>query len=479
MNRTRIIAAGILLAIITIADVAWNGWALVGRAEWVLRTFTFAIPWVLVCALIGAGVGLLSREREGILWCGGIGTLVGVAAATIFGFAYQGYVVDHTYAQRIEVTESVPDLTDRAPWVLADTYASRDQGDDVGDRGRVRHVPVAGSATSRYTTLITGRDAMGRVGYSSVRVYDLPKTGPIPQGAATSCEVPESMTKRWGAFWPTRSLNREMHLANPLLHFDESDLYAYCKDGSPVVVMPLWRYEGWFVVTKVAAGVAVYDTEGFRILDNEHVSEVEGPTFPQSLAARLRSSLPASGSWSDWISKRGGYDTSDKDSGDTNAGNTTEIGLVGTDKNFRYVTPLTPRGTSQNLTALLHVDARTGRAVVSTGLNLPATSSIENAIRSASVSGDPNWATRWSSGMRVYEMVPASGGHWVASIGLGQVVNYRADISPDGSVTVTNTDGTATGKPTVEVNSGKPLSQMTEDELVALIEAAAKELRNR
>lgn len=519
-NKWAIIAAAALAVIVTI-DVLWNGWAFVGRLDYTVCAGFWLVVALGLPILIGLIIDAMrwrkhtgSRkkaydervkdweeergshygkpnynpprlgdwvENHAFSMFTGWLAILGAVGAVAWGLLGQGYLVSSAYMDRVGTTDVATSYHDRAPWVLADTYASRDQGDDVGDRGRVKHVPEGAGESSRYTTLITGRDALGNVGYSSVREYNLPKTGPIVSNkVSSSCEFPESMGKRWGAPWPNRSLNRDMAFINPLLHFEESDRYAYCADGKPVVVQPLWSYDGLLVVTKVAAGVAVYDEAGLRVLSTDEASkQVVGPIFPQSLAATYRESLPAMGSWGDHVSQRGGYDLSDKDSGDTNAGNTSELGLVSVKGDYTYVTPLTPRGSSQNLTALLAVDARTGKAVIDTTPDLPATSSIENTIRSESVAGDLNWATRWSSGMRVYEMVPGKDGHWVASIGLGQIVNYRADIFPDGTVRVSNTEGSDKPTEPVVVPGTKPLSEMSKEELLDIIEQAAQELRNR
>ena len=416
---------------------------------------------------------------------------VGFVIALIYMFAVQNYITYHAYSQRAQVTESVStSYNDRAPWVVANSYAARDQGDNVGSRGDVNHVPVPGGESSRYTTIITGRGFMGMTGYDSVREFDLPKVGTIPQTASSTCNMPTSMDKRWDTFWPTRSLERELSFKAPLSHWSMEDLYGYCKDKKPVVVLPLWKYEGFWTVTKVAAGAAVYDESGLRVLSpKELVAEkIEGPTYPGSLVKTEREALTAMGSIGDWYANRSGYELTNKDDNDANIANNSDFTLVGTDNKLYYTTPLTPRGTAQNIVALMVAPAQqipgsnNGKYRIETSVNLPATSTIENNLRSVSVSGDNDWTTRWAAGMKVYEIVPNKNGHWSASIGLGQVVNYRADIAPDGSVSVTRTDGGVPSKKpedTVTVQGGKPLSEMSKEELARLIKSATDELAKR
>lgn len=522
--RKNKIAAGIVgaFAFLFIVDFAWNGPAFLRR----LDTLFHAYPgfWWIMLAFFVVGYGIFGvraykkvgpRPAEDTSTTGDSSSYrrkyehadyfsklasasipahviaaLGIVVASIYMFAVHNYLTDHEYSLRAKTSDSaVTSFNDRAPWVVANSYASRDQGDNVGNRGDVNHVPVPGGESSRYTTLITGRGWAGLAGYDSVREFNLPKVGIIPQSAGTSCKTPEAMQKRWNVMWPTRSLARELAFKAPLAHWSDEDLYGYCRDGKPVVVMPLWKYEGMWVATKVAAGAAIYDESGFRVLSPaELVKEgIEGPTYPSSLVSTEREALVAMGSLGDWYANRSGYELTDKDHEDANAANNNGFSLVGTDNKLYYVTPLTPRGSAQNIVALMVAPAQqsadgSGNYVIETSADLVATSTIENNIKSASVSGDGEWVARWASGMRVYEMIPNKNGNWVASIGLGQVVNYRAIISPDGTVSITRTDGGAPStKPedTVTVEGGKPLSSMTKEELANLIKKATDELASR
>ncbi len=409
----------------------------------------------------------------------------------VYGMTIQGYLEAHAYSERaIQTSNETTSFYDRTPWVVGNSYASRGQGDDVGDRGDVNHVPVlAAGESSRYTTVITARGFMGNMGYSVVREYDLPKVGRLPDNIAHSCAFAEGNGLRWGATWPWRSLDFAISFKNPLLHWDGSDMYGYCKGDKPIVVMPLWKYDGFLVVTKVPAGAAVYDENGLRILSpGELESEkIEGLTYPQSLVTVQRQALGGMGTLQEWFSGSVGYDVTDKDHEDANAENNTEFSLVGTDNTLYSVTPLTPRGSSQSITALMvapgrQVNGDNLKYRIETKVNLAATSTILTNIKSASVAGDMEWTTRWASGMKVYEIVPAQNGHWVASIGLGQEVSYRADIAPDGAITVVKLNSVGTPEatsPSVTVTNGKDLASMSNEELLNLIRKAAEELSSR
>lgn len=492
-----LIAGLVLFGVLGAIDVAWNGWRSLNWLDTIFHGHGWLFTSLAVLILIfSVGAFLFTvMEAAGSKLLGGLVAALPILALVglvVYGVGFHGYDVKHRYSQLATTTNvSTTDFKERAPYVVAANYASRNQGDVVGDRKAVHHVPESGEESSRYTTVIEGRGFMGRHGYAAIRTYDLPKMGPISDKAAKDCLVPASMGKTWGAAWPTRSLDRSLMFKSPLSHWDSDDSYGYCdKENKPVFVQPLWRWSGFWKAIKVPAGVAVYDESGLHLVQGDALQAVEGPTFPRSLANEYRNALTASGSRDDSWSKRGGYDTTAKDANDTNEGNSSEFSLLGTDGHLYYVTPLTPRGSSQSLTAVSVVPARQeqwrGKFRVETKVELPATSSLENSIRATSVAGDPDYVARWNASnqpLRVYEMIPGKNGHWVASIGMGQLVNYRADITPAGEVTVQRltADGTASEKPQdkVTVNTGKAVDTMTDEELIQVIQQASSELAKR
>ncbi|WP_144412311.1 hypothetical protein [Corynebacterium uterequi] len=412
-----------------------------------------------------------------------------------YGIFVHPYLVGRSYPTT--QAEEVTDFAERAPWVVANNFAMRDQGDVIGDRENVRFVPAAsdgdaakGEGSSRYGVLVKERGPLGFGGYEAVQTLNMPTTGPIPGEASSFCSVPEEMNKRLDTFWPWHSLSWSIHAQRPTAHFTRSDAYGYCAGDTPVVVVPLYRYEGFWAVRKAPAGAAVYTPEGLSVVE-DIAPEIEGPTYPLSLAAKQREAINAGGSLADWWGSRYGYDLTDKDEEDTNQGNESEFLLVRPDKTTAYVSPLTPRGSSQSITAISVVPGRQDApelkpVVINAFPDLPATSTLATSIKESSVHGDSAWTTRWASGMTVYEILPGRDGHWVASIGQGQAVSYRADIAPDGTITVVNEEtgqssggaGSAGGAG-VTVDAGRPLAEMSPEELLSLIADATAELQSR
>src|SRR5699024_11681024 len=138
------------------------------------------------------------------------------------------------------------------------------------------------------------------------------------------------------------SMSWSIHAKAPLAHYDTEDAYGYCDGEDPTIVVPLFKYEGFWALKKVPAGAAVYTTDGLRVLSGEELVEegVEGPTYPRSVAITQRKAYNSGGGWGSWISDRYGYDLTDKDTEDANAGNTSEFTLIGDDGTMQYVTPL-------------------------------------------------------------------------------------------------------------------------------------------
>jgi hypothetical protein len=141
------------------------------------------------------------------------------------------------------------------------------------------------------------------------------------------------------------------------VRFVGDDAYAYCDGATPMVVVPLTRQVGLFVVTERPVGVAVYNgaTGAVDIVDRP--TGVPGPTYPRSLAARQREATHGMSGFADWWFDRSGWDAADDGA---NADNESEFTLARTDGSGPlYVTPLTPRGAASSVVAVSTVPAGT------------------------------------------------------------------------------------------------------------------------
>lgn len=495
MKTSTYVAIGIAVALLVLVGpfVWFSGLGVVAAYDTLIRV---VLPGLIILGIpaIIAVLGFLTDRKVATGIC-----ITLLVAGTGYFIVGHNYLVGHKYSENNVAVEETTSYADRAPWNVANSYAQRDQGDIVGDRDEVHYVPASqdakaadGEGTSRYTTLVESRAFLGIAGYEAVQTLGMPTTGTISGGASSYCEFPDSMENKLSTFWPTHSLSWSIHSKAPMAHWNADDSYAYCNsDEEPVVVVPLWEWDGFLWATKVPNGAAVYSPSGIEILSPKELADegIEGPTYPRSIAERQRSTINSGGTLADYWGKRYGYETTAKDEEDTNGENGTEFTMITSDGQMNYVTPLTPRGSSQSITAITEIPAQqTENARAEVRINsvtdLPATSTIMTNIKESSVDGDNSWTTRWSAGMYVYEVLPGQDGHWVASIGQGQAVSYRADITPEGAVTVTNSDtgqssDKDSGDESVTVEGGKPLSEMTEAELLETISQATEELQSR
>src|SRR5699024_11432418 len=70
--------------------------------------------------------------------------IAGVANA----FLFQGYLTDRQNLEGSTTVDETTSYAERAPWSVAENYASRDQGDVVGEREGVHFVPAAKDAAA-------------------------------------------------------------------------------------------------------------------------------------------------------------------------------------------------------------------------------------------------------------------------------------------------------------------------------------------
>lgn len=411
------------------------------------------------------------------------GALTGVgilASAAAFFFLPYGKAV--AYSDTYESSDAVPSYADRAPFTVAEQLSNRDLDDVIGDRVGV-HAVQSADQPNQYTTLVVRRGWFQ--GYEAVQTIRPPLVG--ADNASTACRMDPEHTLRLGGGVPSNNLGRAISFQRPLAFFDDEDAYGFCDGDEAVVVVPLKRWGGiWPVAVEKPAGVAVYRGGELTVLDGESIGDdLIGPTYPRTIAAQQRAASTATGSFTDWLFNRAGFDTAgDTAEGDDepNRGNAVDFSLMTTDGEGQFVTALTPVGASESVVAAGHVSFRqTGKdlnpyVVSRYERALPALSTSENRIRS-----DFNHLPGWASGMRVMEITPSADGTYVASIGQNQVVTYRAVIETDGSVRMVERDADAPGEtPGDEPSEDLPdLTTMSNEELVAEIERMTKELASR
>lgn len=214
------------------------------------------------------------------------------------------------------------------------------------------------------------------------------------------------------------------------MQFDSEDLYGYCADGVPMVVLPLKEQDGWLVVTERPAGIAVYDGRTGAITLRPDATGVPGPAYPLTLARAQRESTHALSDLWDYVFGRVGWESTDED-GDVNAANNAEFVLPDPrDGGGNYVTQLTGRGSATSISAISVIRATaTGDALAPLIVHRldptwVSTSAIAQRVQ-ADYQDIPNWQN-----LKILEVAPTGGTGWVATIGNDQNILYR--VAGDG-----------------------------------------------
>lgn len=490
----RVLTGAVIAGVIGLFAWLWGPQILTGLTMIFVGGAFILIPLVVLCALFIAAF-LFEGALRGVFAV----LLVGIGVLTVIGWVRYDYDVKAIYAaDATEVNQAAPEFSQRAPFDVATASSTRNLGDTTGDAQNVKILADQGDH-GVWTALVTRRGWLQ--GYESLQSIDVPLYGTANASTVTTCDFDNNQAEqRLSGLWPHESLAYLVLGATPAnVNYDDGDVYAYCDDDTPMIVVPLKALSGFWTPTWTVFGAAVYDGSTGLLSVLTDTSEVPGPVYPQSLAKTQREALTALGSFEDAFFARSGYEDTHADTDDPNRGNTSEFSLRFDGKNeAAFVTPLTPRGDSTSIIAISVVDASTSKAGTRNPLNIyryddgetrAANSSIAQSIKT-----QYSWMPDWASGLTIFEIVPADNGTWVASIGQSQSVVYRAVIDADGDAVLYGADGEEVTRSSVKPDPGVPtipvepggtggtdvdLGSMTPEQLRELATSIVDELANR
>ncbi|WP_047890965.1 hypothetical protein [Micromonospora sp. RV43] len=364
-------------------------------------------------ALVGGAMSKGASDRTAI-GMAVLGCFIGAAGALLW-IAHTQYDQDRTLIATMKVTgEPVPTLAGRAPYQVGQAQARPNLGDSTGDIADTTYVP----GQDRYATLVARRGWLS--GYEVALTQQIPLQGRGEADKKCAFDRNRADARISGNF--SHNLGRKIAQQQRWVRFSDQDAYAYCDGDTPIVVVPLKRQVGILVVTEKPAGVALYNGKTGAVTITTNTSKVPGPSYPLSLAAQQRKATAGSGSFPDWVFNRAGWETPDDD---TNSGNDSEFTLDAGGQPT-YVTPLTGRGSATAISVVTTVPARhsgLGLAPLTVHKLNPvwvSPGAILDKIK-ADYQDIPNWQT-----FRVYEVIPTGGDSWVATLGTGQNILYRA-----------------------------------------------------
>jgi hypothetical protein len=283
----------------------------------------------------------------------------------------------------------------------------------------------------------------------------------------------------------------------PGYRFDDSDIWGYCRDGRPVIVVAVSKkIPVGNRTVDTAAGVLVLEGGGnavaHRYMPDVRPGELPGPVYPDSLVEKQgeATAWAAGRKWKQRASF-GFKPTTD----DVQAGNTTEYLLRGADRRLYFVTPLSPRASKSQ--AFIAYAVTVADSVTSGRLNrmdvyvLPdgdrrvanlntLVSQATNAVRAT----DPTFLNTKGE---LEEFTPLGGDMWrVYGVRRG-ITEFYVDLSAIGrtaprTVSVTGTTPSAQ-RPPAQANRptpcGKQPQQMNQREIAECMAALAHELRDR
>lgn len=240
-----------------------------------------------------------------------------------------------------------------------------------------------------------------------------------------------------------RNLSDTIAQFDPRFQYNGIDVYGYCDDDEPIIVIP--------GTETVGAGLRTVDqTYGVLTIQGSqsgnpiitHVMDAKpgdfpGPVYPKRLADAQRESL-------DWAAGRCwmweecfGLDTTSVSS---QSGNSTNFLLKNkADSRLYWVTPLKPGSTdSQTLVAysVIAADEMTSGTlnqqqvyVMNDGDNrIVNLDDLENVVTDAVRTADPGFFTGETPG-RIVEFLPVSDTEWQVFAEVGGRVKYRIDVS--------------------------------------------------
>lgn len=382
-------------------------------------------------ALIGFGWWMETVAPAAFGLCLGIGGFIG------FG-TFGGFKADQQLnSATVVTTKQTGTYQLRAPFEVATALAPnavRTNGDLNTDD--TTYLPERGL----YATPVTARVFMG--GYTEIVSQKIGPTGSVTTRNCTfSADAKASLDGHL-----SHSLVRSIVRASRGAIIDKADAYGYCQGSTPIVVVPLKQYVGFFPVTQRPAGVALYNgaTGKTRIIREVKPGSIPGPVYPLSLAQAQRDATLASGSFFDWVFERVGYSSTGHDNGDPNRTNNGEFTLSPTKGGAQYVTPVTRkgRGTAIVAVATLDADRATDGRLSPLSIHTLPTPRNANSNVSSQIKGNYSelaWAT---PGFGIFEVVPTGPGTWIATVGLNQTITNRITVAADGTTCLQSATGT-------------------------------------
>ena len=305
----------------------------------------------------------------------------------------------------------------RGPIDVARKQASNAMGGNAGERlvdQTTRYV----ADKNVYSTISKRNSFMGH--YASVIEQ---KSALVGRNEHHRCEFSDraSLTNR-GFF--SHRLSRAITSHDLLLRYQGDEIYGYCDDDTPMVVIPLYKYQGFIRPMPKPAGVALYNGKSGELTFNDNSDNIPGPSYSRKVAQAQIKSTKHSDSFMDFVFDRAGLYAEEQDENMIVSSENGEPLMVSKLKNVSG---------SDSIVAIGVIDAKGSSDynklnVYQLGDDRWIPDSAIKALIKADYQDLPNWIT-----LEIKEIIPIDNNHWVATIGNDQNILYRVIGKGNGS----------------------------------------------
>lgn len=307
--------------------------------DWVI---IWGFPLLLLVILAVVVVFFVAVEKVAVAV---IIAILGLSGVIVYGTA-RAYNTALVYASTVhESNDPMPDLKERAPFLVAERQASSNLSGINGQIGGTDYL----ADSNHYSTLVDRKGNLNP-GYAAIINQTIQLTG---QASGKPCLFDEKNAHRRMDGWFDNSLTRAIATKDSMLIAKKDDAWGYCDGDTPKVVVPVTKLNGWITPVEVPAGVAIYDghTGEVEIRSEVKAGDLPGPVIPLSYVQRVNDSLAThNGDWWSMVQGQSGLTDEVKDANDPNKDNHSAFSLAYKDApGSVYASPFTSRASSRSI----------------------------------------------------------------------------------------------------------------------------------
>lgn len=426
---------------------------------------------------------------------GGLGILVGIALLMVAP-SLNGYYSKVAYLDNLAVTSgSEVELPARIPYQVALKRASNS---------------LASSSVSSYDVTNTDK-GMTALTVARGGLFGSQPYANVVESDGVNCNfVTQYARARIGGTF-NGNLQKKIVRKFGNLQMNSLNTWAYCKNGAPMVIIPVTKYHhpSIFITISKPAGVVSYNgkTGKLTYVKNVGPGQFPGPSYPLSIASLQREAMMVLNQnnnkpqgYFNFITNKFGWVSTESIIDDPNQGNPTEL-TFNLNEGSYYSTPLVVKGSSTAYSGRADLN---GSAVNFGEFNPITLVKFTQPLQSGSVTVSEIKrafpSIGWETKMEVYEIYPASTTTLRGSIGSQNAVSLQLlitlkdknyiyclfsvdqseKICASADKPIRSTDPFESSKGSVSVaNPLRALTALSREELLTLLTQLTNELKRR